>query len=160
MQTLLIIFANQGSCMKHKGSISHTYKRRDAVAIPLLFRKAKTVAEYPISIPKLLKIAADLPVDRFYITDDAALRYVRKRFYGRKRLTYRSKYKERLFDALYEQVCLMMGEDKYRKEGLATTTILALSRPAPCVGLTPNEIYLRYLKLRGNNRKKDDHEKV
>ncbi|MBR0166144.1 MAG: hypothetical protein IJQ13_04620 [Prevotella sp.] len=146
--------------MKHKGSISHTYKRRDAVVIPFLFRKAKMVAEYPTNTHKLFKIAADLPVDRFYISDDAALRYIRKRYYKGKHDKFRSKYKERLFEALYDLVCDMMNDDRYKSKGLATTTMLALLRPAPCVGLTPNEIYLRHLNLRGCNRKKEENEKV
>lgn len=156
---LYLLFLQTLFVMKHKGSISHAYKRRDTVVIPFLFRKAKQIAEYPTNIHKLFKIAADLPVDRFYISDDAAVRYVYKRYNKKKHKIHRSEYKERLFEALYNLVCSMMAEDKYRKLGLTTTTILALSRPAPCVGLSPHEIYLRQKNLR-NRTKENNHEKV
>lgn len=146
--------------MKHKGSVSHTYRRRDAVVIPFLFRKAKAIADYPTNTHKLFKIASELPVDRYYISDDAALRYIRNRYYKGKQAKFRSRYKEQIFESLYDLVSDMMKEEKYKTAGLATTTIMALSRPAPCVGLTPNEIYLRHLNLRGYNRKNLKDEKV
>lgn len=134
--------------MKHKGSISQVYITRDKVAVPTLYRKAKTVAEYPTTFEKLFEIAAELPVPQFYISDDAAIRYIRHRMYRNHKTYHLSSYKRRLFESLYDTVCDMMKEDKYRRMGLAGTTTVALMRPAPCIGLTPNVIRQKYLELR------------
>lgn len=126
--------------------------------IPHLFRRAKTLAEYPTTSKKLFKIAAELPVDRYYISDDAALRYVRGRYYKGHKKKFSSIYKKRLFESLYDQVCEMMKEKKYRDQGLATTTILALLRPAPCIGVTPYYMYMAYKGHKGQKQNKVEDE--
>lgn len=138
--------------MKHKKSISQTYLRRDKVEIPRLFVRAKEIAEYPTTTKKLFEIAAELPTDQFYIADDAAMAYIRKRILHGIRTKYTNPYKQRLFDALYEEVSRMMKEDKYRKMGLKSTVICALSRPAPCVGLTPFVVFRTYCRFRAKKK--------
>ena len=130
--------------MKHRGSISQTYLRRDNKAVPDLYRRAKALAEYPTTTMNIFEIAASLPVDTFYIADDAALSYVRSRIYTNVKRTFRNRYKQKLFDALYDEVMKMLEESRYQEMGLAATVIIALSRPAPCVGLTPGALYLTY----------------
>ena len=134
--------------MKHKGSISQIYITRDKVAVPCLYREAKTVAEYPTTFEKLFEIAAELPVQQFYLSDDAAIRYIRRRMYRNHKTDHMSPYKRRLFESLYDIVCDMMKQEKYRRMGLAGTTVVALMRPAPCIGLTPKVIRQKYLELR------------
>lgn len=139
--------------MKHKHSVSHAYKKRNTVEIPNLYRRAKQLAVYPTTTQELFRIAAELPVDQFYIPDDAALRYVRSRWIHGANKEFLSPYKKRNFEALYDTVCKMMQEEKYRALGLATTTIIALSRPAPCVGLTPFLIHKIYVRHNKKNNK-------
>lgn len=132
--------------MKHCGSISQTYRKRDRMAVLDVYRRAKALAEYPTTTKKLFEIAARLPVSQFYISDDSALLYVRNRMFRGIRPSLMNPYKQKLFEALYDLVCSMMKEEKYSSQGLASTTIIALSRPAPCIGLTPTVIYQKYLK--------------
>ena len=130
--------------MKHKGSISQTYLERDDVEIPRLYKRARQIATYPTTVMRLFEIAAELPVKKYYISDYAAYEYLRQRFFHNKKITFRSHYKQRLFDALYQDVKKMMEQEKYQKMGLMNTTILALGRPAPCIGLSPFVILQRY----------------
>lgn len=143
--------------MKHLKSITQTYIERDRKVLPELIRRAKHLATYPTSAKKLYHIAAELPTDKFYISDDAACEYIRKRFFHNIQPKFISPFKQRLFDALYHEVSEMLRQEKYSKMGLKNVTILALERPAPCVGLTPYIIGLRYRKLhKQNNHKKHE----
>ena len=126
--------------MKHRGAVSQTYIERDNRVLPDLIRRAKHIATYPTSSKKLLHIAAELPTDKFYIADDAALHYIYKRHLHNIRPHFINPYKERLYNALYQEVVEMMKREDYCRLGLKTVTILALSRPAPCVGMTPRGI--------------------
>lgn len=147
--------------MKHKGSISQAFLRRDTIIIPDIYRRAKSLATYPTTTENLFKIAADLSVDKYYISDDAALRYVRRRYYKGERKKFLSPFKEKLFNALYEKVLRMMEEEKYREQGLATTIILALNTPAPCIGLSPLELYGLYKRgRRSHSKQKGENDKV
>lgn len=123
--------------MKRKGHISQTYIKRDRDVLPMLYRRAKQQADYPTSVDKIFNIMSELPTDRFYIADDAALFYVRKRYFHNEEVCFRTPQKQKLFNALYDEVLLMMQEEKYKALGLQATTICALMRPAPCVGLSP-----------------------
>jgi len=137
--------------MKHKNSISQTYIKRDKEAIPKLFRRAKEIAEYPTTTKRLFEIVADLPTQQFYVADDAAMSYIRKRVMHGEHKKFRNPYKQRLFDALYEEVISMLKEEKYKAMGLKNTVICALSRPAPCIGLTPFVIFRLYVRNRKTN---------
>lgn len=138
--------------MKHRACVSQTYIERDRVTLPLLLRKAKHLATYPTTMTKLYHIVADLPTEKFYISDDAACEYMRKRLLHNIKPKFFSPYKQRLFDALYDEVIKMLQIKKYQDMGWKNTTILALGRPAPCVGLTPYIIGLRIRKLHKNKR--------
>jgi hypothetical protein len=126
--------------MKRKGHISQTYIKRDRIALPELYRRAKRLATYPTSAMNIYRIMATLPTDRFYISDDAALFYMRKIFFHNITPTFRTPERRRLYEALRREVDNMMKEEKYQELGLNTTTILALMRPAPCVGLSAEAI--------------------
>lgn len=140
--------------MKHRGSISQTYLKRDNEVIPELYRRAKAMAEYPTTTMRIFEIAASLPVDMFYIADDAAMSYIRTRIYDKKHPTFLSPYKQKLFDALYELVTEMMAQPYYQNLGLTSTVIIALTKPAPCVGLTPGWMYVSFRRWCKSNKKK------
>ena len=140
--------------MKHNGSISQTYRKRDRMAVLEVYRRAKAVAQYPTTTKKLFEIAANLPVSQFYISDDSALLYVRNRMFRDIKPSFMSPYKQKLFEALYDLVSTMMQDEKYASQGLASTTIIALSRPAPCIGLTPTVIFQKYLKAQQQKKHK------
>ena len=122
---------------RHKASVSQIYIERDKKVLPDLIRHAKHLATYPTTMNALYQIAADLPTKRFYVGDDAAIWYMRRRLFYKKTPKFINPYKQRLFEALYEEVMKMMNSEKYSTMGWKNTTILALSHPAPCVGLTP-----------------------
>ena len=140
--------------MKHKNSITQAYRSRNSNIIPRLFSKAKKLAEYPTTTKRLFEIAADLPVDRFYISDDAALEYMRNRYYRGIAKKFKNPYKSKLFEAFYETFCEMMKEERYSGEKISTVAILALSRPAPCIGMAPRKMHQRYLDYKNTHLKK------
>ena len=142
--------------MKYKGHISQTYIRRDNYILPELYKRAKNEAEYPTSLNKIFRIMADLPTDRYYISDDAALIYVRKRYLHGEITQFRTPERQRLYESLYAEVMKMMEEERYKRAGIAETTICALMRPAPCVGLSPEGIR----KKRCHSFKRRKHDKV
>lgn len=145
--------------MKHKDAISQTYLERDRRALPELIRRAKNMCSWPTTMNKLYEIAAELPTDKFYICDVAACRYVSKRILHKKKKNFSNPFKQRLFEALYDEVEEMMKKEKYKKLGYITTTIMALGHPAPCIGLTPYVIGVILRRTQKYNKHKR-HEKV
>lgn len=140
--------------MKHKESVTQVYIRRDTVVLPYLIRQAKLLATCPVSAKKVYQIAAELPVDRFYIGDDAACNYIRKRIYYGETPQFISPYKQKLFDALYDEVMKMRDTERYGEMSLKDVTILALSHKAPCVGLTPYIIGVRERRQKRRHKHK------
>lgn len=138
--------------MKHKKSISQTYIDRNRKVLPELVRRAKHIATYPTTMKQLCHIAAELPTDRFYISDDAAYEYIRQRVLKNKKQKFRHVFRQQLFDALYEQVLKLKRMEKYKDMDWKNVTILALAQPAPCVGLTPYIIHKILWKRRNNKR--------
>lgn len=132
--------------MKHKNSISQAFVKRNNDVIPRLLRRAKEVAEYPTTTKRLFEIVAELPTEQYFITDDAAISYIRKRFLHGVHTKYMNPYKQRLFDALYSEVERMMKDEKYKAMGLKNTVICALTHKAPCLGLTPFAAFRLYLR--------------
>lgn len=121
--------------MKHKGSISQTYLKRDAEILPQLFRKARNTATWPTTMQQLCRVVASLPTPYFCIADDAALDYARKRLFHGIAKEFRSPYKQRLYEAFWEEFKTLY--DAQPDAGLQNCVWQALARPAPCVGLTP-----------------------
>lgn len=136
-------------------SVTQSFLERDSRVLPELMRQARKIATYPTSAKKLYQIAADLPTDKFYIGDDAAFQYMRKRLFHNVRQKFLSPYKQRLFDALHEEVTAMLKQEKYQNMSLKSVIIIALNHPAPCVGLTPNIIartFIRHHKHKKNKK--------
>ena len=140
--------------MKHKGSISQTYLKRDRDTIPEIVRRAKHVVDYPTNLGKIFNVAANLPVNAYYIADDSAIDYVRDRRSGRHR-RFSNPYKQRLYESLYEEVEKMVMQTKYREMSMKDVVIIALTHPAPCVGLAPTGIRKIYTRLRYKKQKRD-----
>lgn len=137
--------------MKHKGSISQTYLERDRLIIPDLVRQAKHIVEYPTSLDKIFQVAATLPVNMFYIADDSAIDYVRIRQRGKDR-RFKNSYKQQLYNSFYEEFDKLMQHTKYKNLCLKDLVIIALTHPAPCVGLAPNGIRKIYTRLRSKRK--------
>ena len=137
---------------RHKASVSQIYIERDRKVLPNLIRRAKHHATYPTTMNALYKIAAELPTERFYIGDDAAIWYMRRRLFYDETPKFINPYKQRLFEALYDKVTQMMKSEKYREIGWRNTTLLALLYPAPCVGLTPYVIGTIYREPKRQKR--------
>lgn len=123
--------------MKHGGSVSQTYIERDRKVLPGLIRRAKHLAKYPTTSWEIVRIAVQLPTEKFYISDDAAYEYIRKRVCANIPIRFNNQYKQKLYEAFYEEVMKMKRDERYSNMRLKDITILALARPAPCVGLAP-----------------------
>ena len=138
--------------MKHKGAISQVYRKRDEVIVPQIFAKAKQLSSYPTTMERLFKIAADIPVDQHYLSDDTAILYIHNRIFRGINKIHRSPHKQRLFESLYQIVCEMLNDGRYKSYELNNITILALQRPAPCIGLSPTVIWQKYWQLKNKKR--------
>lgn len=137
--------------MKKQGDISQDYIYRDRVVLPDLIRQARRIVSYPTTAGKIYQTAASLPVKRFYMSDDAAIALVRRHVIRGVRPKFISSYKQRLYDALFEEVSRIRSDTRYDSMDIGTITAIALTRPAPCVGLTPNVI----MRITSRNRKKN-----
>ena len=138
--------------MKHKGAISQVYRKRDEIIVPQLFTKAKQLSSYPTTMERLFKIAAEIPVDQYYLSDDTAVLYIRNRIFRGINKIHNSPYKQRLFESLYQKVCDLRKNERYKSRGLDYVTMLALQCQAPCVGLSPAVMLQKYLQLKNKKR--------
>lgn len=127
--------------MKHKGSITQTYLDRDRMA-EVLFRQAKHLAEWPTNTMRLCEIAASLPVDEFYLSEENAVAYIRRRINHGIRKTFTNKYKQQLYEAFYERVMELRDLEKFRDASIPVLVSAALATPAPCIGLRPINLYV------------------
>ena len=137
--------------MKHKGSISQSYIERDKLVIPDLVRQAKHIVDYPTSLDKIFRVAATIPVKAFYIADDSAIDYVRRRQNGICR-SFANPYKEQLYESFYQEVCRLRQNIRYKNTSLKDLVIIALTHPAPCIGLAPTGIRKIYTRLKAKNK--------
>lgn len=140
--------------MKKRGDISQDYIYRDRVVLPELIRQARNIVEYPTTEEKIYQTAANLPTKRFYMSDDSATALIRSHIQNGIRPRFISLYKQRLYDALYEEVTRMLSESRYQGMSIGEVTTIALTHPAPCIGLTPKVI----MRITVRNRKR--HAKV
>ena len=144
--TLRINFA----CMKHKNSISQINPMRDK-EIMILYRKALTMVEYPTTLEIVCRVVSELPASCFYISDTSAFRYVSQRLKGIQQHFDEASYrKEQLYEALYEECLAMREKEKYKSLCMTRIVDIALSHPAPCLGLSPRSIrqkISRYINL-------------
>lgn len=131
--------------MKHKGSISRTYLKRDAVILPMLLRQARNLASWPTTMQQLCCIAASLPTPYFCIADDAALDYVRKRHLHGIVKTFRTTYRQRLYEAFWLEFVAVYESSP--EIGLQNCVWRALASPAPCVGLEPRIIQRKISRI-------------
>jgi len=131
--------------MRHKGSISQVNIQRDKEILSI-FRQAKRQASWPTNIWRLCEIAADLPATEYYISDEMAIRYASNRLKKGRKCKFSNKYKQRLYESLYDKILELRQLDKYKKKSLTAVVNAALSMKAPCIGLTPRKIYLLLLR--------------
>lgn len=131
--------------MKHKHSISQAYIQRDKVILPLLFRKALRITSWPTKKINLCHIVANLPTQQFFITEDAAVGYIRKRYLHGVKKKFRSVYKQRLFDAFYEE---FLAIKQNSSASIQACCLAALNKEAPCIGLTPAVILIKLTQIK------------
>lgn len=127
--------------MKHKGSVSQVNIARDRM-VAVLFREAKRLATWPTNTMRLCEIVAELPVREFFLPEENALTYIRQRHYYGIITPFTNKYRQRLYDALYDRVMELWATDRYRGASIPVVVAAALQTEAPCLGLSPRCIYL------------------
>lgn len=143
--------------MRHKGSISQVNLERDKI-IPVLFRQAKNTASWPTNTMRLCEVVASMPVPVFFIAPETAIYYARQRYFYNKYKTFKSKFKQTLYDAFYNNFVELMGAPDAKNQSIPMIVTKALRLSAPCTGLNPWQIYkvmLRHKKeLKNRHLKK------
>ena len=96
---------------------------------------------WPADTMDICRKAASLPVSKFYISQDAAVSYIRHRYYHDDCKKFCSRYKQQLYDALYEKFLELTMRPEYENRVLPEVVAIALDHPAPCSGLAPAQFY-------------------
>lgn len=138
--------------MRHKGSVSQVNIERDRL-VPALFRKAKGLVQWPTRMMAICEYVALMPAPEFFISSDTAVVYIRRRYCQNIQKPFQSRYKQMLYDALYERFVELM-ETPGMKLSIPAAVLRALESPAPCCGLSPWQIYsimLRHNKQSGKS---------
>jgi hypothetical protein len=112
------------------------------------------LVQWPADTMTICEKAVTLPVDEFYISSDAAIDYVRHRYYRGECKQFRSVYKQQLYDALYERFEEVIARPENINKSLPDLVIGVLATPAPCSGLTPWQFYYSLLRYKKENKKK------
>lgn len=120
--------------MKHKNSISQVNIERDRELLRM-FRVAKKNVPWPTSVNKLCDYVIRMPASRFYISEEMAVRYVRKRMNGRQR-PFRNHRKCALYEAFYREFLLVKSHPDNADLPLFVLVYRALQRPAPFIGVS------------------------
>ena len=131
--------------MRHKGSISQINIERNKVVLEL-FQRAKNLVKWPSNITTICETAAKLPVDKFYISTDAAVVYVRQRYYNNKIKIFNSPYKQQLYEVMYKNFLKVVESPENKNRSLPELVIKVLAMPAPCLGLAPFQFYMAVLR--------------
>ena len=142
--------------MRHVNSVSQVNKERDDEIIKL-YNRAKAIVGTPATIERICNIAANMSVSRFYISEEWAIRYIKDRMNGKVR-NYRNRRKRTLYNALYDSYRYYARKKEYAEWSTARIIDLALSQPAPFIGLSPDTLQ-RYLCRRLNIYQYDIKEK-
>lgn len=126
--------------MKHVNSISQINIERDREIIRL-FQKAKRLVPWPTTTTKICCFISRMPTPCYYLSFDAAYRYVSLRLKGK--IPKFGKYqqmKQSLCEAFY--IDFLEVKRQKQDENLCTYRLveLALLRPAPHLGIAPNYI--------------------
>ena len=131
--------------MRHKGSVSQINLERDKM-IHVLFKKAKSLVQWPTNLMHICEVVAALPAPVFYISSDTAIVYIRRRYYYNDQSPLQSKHKQLLYDALFDKFIELKNNPENRNRSIPGLVMMALKSPAPCIGITPRVIYEIILK--------------
>ena len=142
--------------MKHKNSVTQINIERDKEIIQL-YNKARKIAGSPATTHRICEIAANLPASQFYISDYWALRYIKDRSRGKRR-RFRNPRKQTLYNALFDTFRNLRRKNEYTSLPLESVVDIALTQPAPFIGLNPESIH-RLLSKRLNIYQYDIREK-
>ena len=71
---------------------------------------------------------------------------MRRRYYNDKTKIFRSPYKQRLYDALYEKFIEIVSRPENNGRSLPELVLKVLQQPAPCLGLAPFQLYMAVLR--------------
>lgn len=130
--------------MRHKKSISQINIERDK-EVKRLYRQAQAIAGCPATIERICHIMANLPCNRFYLSDYWAVRYVKNRRNGKAK-KFNNPRKQILYNAFYNTFMQLARDARYKNKDVETVVYAALMKPAPIIGLSPNFLknVLRY----------------
>lgn len=125
-----------------KGTSQFTKERNEYITA--LWKKLKKEAVYPVLARELAYKMAVIPVDRYFISEERAFWLISHKCKGMK-----NKYKDVLYKSFLDLYNDLRLTDKYKNEPQYKVIAEALSRPAPCLGLSPEYIYCHVLSPLG-----------
>jgi len=124
--------------MRHKNSVSQINLARDKELLRI-YRKAADLAGSPATLDRIFTIAACLPVSKFYVSDYWAARYIRNRINGKVK-RFKNRQKQILYNALFSEFMQLSKRFENREKSFETLVDMALERPAPIIGLSPQSL--------------------
>lgn len=128
--------------MKHVNSISQIKIDRDREIIRL-YQQAKRVVQWPTTTAKICDYVSHMPTPCYYLSFDAAYRYVSKRLKGI--IPKCGKYQEQkkaLLESFYNDFLLTLEHERSQgsRKSVYLLVEITLQRPAPSLGLTSKYI--------------------
>lgn len=128
--------------MKHVNSISQIKIDRDREIIRL-YQQAKRVVQWPTTTVKICDYVSHMPTPCYYLSFDAAYRYVSKRLKGI--IPKCGKYqqqKKALLESFYNDFLLTLEHERSQgsRKSVYLLVEITLQRPAPSLGLTSKYI--------------------
>lgn len=143
--------------MRHKGSISQVNLERNK-ELMRLYNKAQGIAGFPATVMRICQIMANLPAKKFYLSEAYALKYIKDRMKGKKRI-FNHENKRVLYNALWSS--FMRVKNKKGNENLSIERLvyITLETPAPTIGLSPEYIMNHVLRYKLNVRQYSHYHK-
>lgn len=128
--------------MKHVNSISQIKIDRDREIIRL-YQQAKRMVQWPTTTAKICDYVSQMSTQCYYLSFDAAYRYVRQRLKGK--VPKGGKYQQQkndLLESFYQEYLAMQQYEASRgnRKSVYTLVEITLLRPAPSLGLTSKYI--------------------
>ena len=136
---------------RYKGAVSQINQERDKM-VHTLYKKAKGMVQWPTRIATICELVAMLPTPKFFISFDTAVVYIRRRYYYGTHISFLSKHKQLLYDALYARFKELRDNISYKNKSLPGLVLMALESQAPCIGISPYLIYEIILNHKKNAR--------
>ena len=122
--------------MKHPNSISQINIDRDKEMYSL-YQKAKRMVEWPTTTAKVYEFVSQMPTSCYYLSFDAAYRYIRLKLKGKKQKFGKTQQRKRdLFESFYQEFLNVKRQYEGQQVSIYRLVEIALEHPAPHLGMS------------------------